>query len=415
MKTSSRQRLIAAVFGIWAAEAAIAQDISRPDFQDTQDFNELRELIDRTVNFSMQNQDAKLTDVPPEIAARFFDELNSATVTQWILNWSESEWQSHIENLESIGFAPPSGVDQQPIEPEKAAETYGSASTAAIEWKSRVADWETANENSGRKTCKAALSALYIRACSDPTSCEIEQEYADTCVREHNDASDATSCVEVVSDYANSCFKGGGLPGFNFLEMLSGGGSAEVPLCNVASFSYRDEIAFATAAHCVPEQEAELVSRFHGAEQVLDRFIRSEEEPFSPSGDFAFLQGEEAPQILASGRFALTAAEAQEFVPTMFAGNNGLAFLANQVSEVNDLSGRFRLYWVDTSPLCTVVDYDASTGEMLHTCQTTKGGSGGMLIQKHEEEFVIVGINTGPSVDNDNVSNIAQFASRSAF
>lgn len=414
MKHFSKIFILVGGLTVALSEHSMAQGtFSQPSFSNTFDESRLQSLLDDSIGYALQNGSVTLNSPPIEVStAKLYSEFRNSVVSRWTLGWKQRDWDGYIDLLEGVNFGPPSGVDQQPIDPDAATGTYHDTALGDTSWNNRVKASEKAKKSAGLLTCKAAIAALHKRVCKDTTQCDLEVEYQRKCVVQHSNKDDAKSCIAAVSDYRTACFSGPGLENF-YIELLSGGGTSERPLCNVTSFSHRDRIAFATAGHCAAESD--FISGFHRGVPAKLKFSKAEDGPFSATGDFSFLKSDDALAILQAEWHPLRTGKALEFAPTIFAGNNGLAQFANEVSEMNDLPEEFGLYWVDSSSLCTVVQYDESTGEMLHTCQTTKGGSGGILVQKHEEAFVVVGVNTGPSKEDHNTTNMAQFASASAF
>lgn len=414
MRHFSKSAVLVVVLMFALAEQAAAQgQLSQPTFSNSYDQARFKSLVGDTFGYALQNGPETFDYVPMEVkTAKLYDEFQNSVVSRWALGWNKSDWAGYLDRLEGVGFGPPSGVDQQPIDPDAATGTYQDPDTGNTGWNQRVKASEKAKRSAGLLTCKAAIAALHERVCQDTKKCDLEEEYKSSCVTKHSNVDDAKSCVAVVSDYETACYSGPGLKDFNYTS-LSGGGTSERPLCNVASFSHVGQIAFATAGHCVKDHE--LTSGFHRKYAVEQKFTKTDDGPFHPSGDFSFLESDDALAFLQGDAYPLSTGQAREFEPTIFAGNNSLALLANEVSKLNELPEEFGLYWIDSSALCTVVQYDGGTGEMLHTCQTTRGASGGILVQKHEDAVVVVGVNTGPSDEDHNTTNMAQFASGSAF
>lgn len=404
------------LFGVVASlmEGAAAQNqFSQPTPYSLQDGLSVRELLNQSIGYALQNPPTEFKSIPQEVNdADLMQHFANSVQSRWALEWSKDDWDLYGDSLNQIDFKPPSGIDQQPIDPEAATGKYAHTSPEGSTWNIRVTNWQNAQRSASMLTCKEAIAALYVRACDNPENCDVESEYEQNCAIQHSHQSDAEACIAVVSDYGNSCYLGPGLEGFEF-DTLSGGGTSERPLCNVTSFSHGNQIAFATAGHCA--NDGAFMSEFHRSYDLEENFFKEYDGPFGTFGDFSFLQSDEALQILTAGLIPLKSGKPRKFAPTIFAGNNSLAFMANETAKLNGISERSGLYWFDKSPLCTIVQYDERSGEILHTCQTTNGGSGGTLVQKHGETYVVVGVHTGPSEKDHNTTNIAQFASASAF
>jgi hypothetical protein len=95
------------------------------------------------------------------------------------------------------------------------------------------------------------------------------------------------------------------------------------------------------------------------------------------------------------------------FARTAFQGFNSLIHYRNTAAKQASLGGARNTLMCDSSPLCTIVD--VREGKLLHTCQSTKGGSGGALVQFIDGAWVLVGLNNGsPSqglvTENDGLS-----------
>ncbi len=356
-----------------------------------------------------------VTSAPPSVQGQY----NRSHMSMWTLGYNEGQWDDFLHEMEAIPISPPSGVDQQPIQPSRATSAWGGRNFAAQEWKARVNAWKKRQEDAGMMTCDAAIGVLYTHVCSDTESCDIEAEYESKCAKKHHDQNAAKICVAVVEDYKEACFSGDSDIYFDF-RTLSAGGTSKRPLCNVVSFNHRGTVATATARHCVDNRKTpdRITSRFHqdntdGTSSLEFDFTRTTEGPFAAVGDFTFVNSDYANQVLLT-KSVLASAQATEYSPTFFAANSGFALLRNEVVELNNLDlPTWGLYLIDLSPLCTVVQH--SDGELLHTCQSSKGSSGGALIQKNETWHFIVGVNTGRSSKDSRTTNFAQFATPSAF
>jgi hypothetical protein len=95
------------------------------------------------------------------------------------------------------------------------------------------------------------------------------------------------------------------------------------------------------------------------------------------------------------------------FAETVFIARNSLISMRNEIAVSRSMPAR-AAWTCDSSPLCTVVRLE--TGELNHTCQSTKTGSGGPILQKVENPddgipWNLVGINQGSATQGKVTSN----------
>ena len=83
------------------------------------------------------------------------------------------------------------------------------------------------------------------------------------------------------------------------------------------------------------------------------------------------------------------------FAKTVFQGYNRLIASRNEVLKRVSVDGehKYSPLYCDSSPLCTIVHRDG--GEIRHTCQSSKGGSGGALYQIVDGKVGVVAVNNG--------------------
>ena len=284
------------------------------------------------------------------------------------------------------------GCDRQVVEPDATLAKYGHASNA---WRQRVlahAHYQPhADDNS---TCTGAVRALFALACGGKRNCEIEDEYDEKCLSPSTDQATRRRCVTVVGNYVRQCFGSGcsytdrGIIGSSLLNE-----GHDEPFCSAAGFvlgSQRVPV-MVTAPHCEGEvREGTWVTGVRGPVTYVhgptDREDRGDLNPALPAYDVDDRSREP---------FLLKSMQPTRFAKTVFQGYNRLIASRNEVLERVSVDGehKFSPLYCDSSPLCTVVHRDG--GEIRHTCQSSKGSSGGALYQVVDGTVGVVAVNNG--------------------
>ncbi|WP_299817591.1 hypothetical protein [uncultured Roseibium sp.] len=352
-----------------------------------------------------------------QVPAEHLNGLNRSVVSRWSLEMNPGQWdtfQDAVNQVQSRRFLySGSSPFEQPVSPDAATGTYGSGPDGGGAWSKRVASWERAKADAGRLTCQAAMSQLYTLVCPQDGDCDIETAYENRCVRTLQD-DDYKQCLAVEKDYVASCFDGQNLRAELPYASISAGGTPEDEvMCNAVSFRFRGDVFAASAGHCL--KNGSLFSELHRSFPGL--VFRLEEQksdlPFAVGGDFAFLTDLNNGLGGLADQQLLDVAPPVLFAPTIFAAGNKISLLRHLMAKKNSHSEDMHRYWlVDRSPLCTIVSYGEDTGRMSHTCQSSRGSSGGALIQQKDGRPVLVGVHVGYSETNSNASNLGQFGSK---
>lgn len=300
------------------------------------------------------------------------------------------------------------GCDQQVIEPTIALAAFGGL-PGGNGWRQAVlASTAYRNDTPRGESCTAAVRSLFQLVCGGDESCEIEARYDDLCLNTQS-AAVARSCVEVVDLYQNNCM--GGCP-YDVWWTAGAGALTTGSLgydgvqCSASVFRAEEgdrflpplEFVGVTAPHCLPTLEVSTRVVLRGVtlwdiDPPFDGFANAfpEEPP-----NFALVE----PPLPDNRRQGwLTLGEPAAFVETVFMGFNSLIDSRNRVNDrFRIVESGFSPFFCDASPLCTIVKIDGDT--LVHTCQTTRGGSGGALIQRNPQGsgyggWLLVGINNG--------------------
>jgi hypothetical protein len=282
------------------------------------------------------------------------------------------------------------GCERQVIDPERTLSRYGY-SNGASEWVSRVRSNPLyASRQDENETCSGAVRGLFKFVCNDRTNCEIEDEYKRACVDGRPDQRTAEQCVNVVDTYVDKCF-GEGCP----WSPISGGvggfliGDDAEPFCSASAFAPasaendRNSGRAATVEHCMPKVNSRTRIIRPPRESSELRTLGMQNERYG--------RNIRAFEINVSFERPVQARRPSMFARTVFQGFNSLIHYRNAVRPAA-ASPRSKLT-CDSSPLCTIVD--VHDGKLLHTCQSTKGGSGGALVQFIGGAWVLVGLNNG--------------------
>ena len=291
------------------------------------------------------------------------------------------------------------GCNRQVVEPNATLRKYGGDFGDEHQWQQRVlADARYDPNGDDSTTCTGAVKALFALACGGNINCEIEDEYDKMCLWSSTDDATKKRCVTVVGNYVRQCFGNGCKDN---LEGIVGGwlvnDDGEMPFCSGAGFRLgRDDKptpVMVTVSHC---QEVQQGTRFIGLEPRR--------------GDLMYVLGETHPKRRADINPELSVYDVQDrldtryplgymqptpFAETVFQGYNRLIASRNKVLERVSVEGEHKYppLYCDSSPLCTIVHLYGD--KVLHTCQSSRGGSGGVLYQKVDGERGIVAVNEG--------------------
>lgn len=300
------------------------------------------------------------------------------------------------------GYSIPScddvGCDRQVVHPRDAISAFGGG-YGASSWVDRVEADQSYGRDGGAddgQTCSAAVNALFNFVCGSDTNCEIEDRYDSLCLDDH--ASDDTQrrCVEVVDSYKAECFGGGCSPQMYPHKVSIRAGylknDGEQPFCsavaiNGAEFGLDDHEVIISAVndrqdHCVDDIVEGSTIFFGNGVPGKAGYSFDADGPYDSRAAFYHYTG--------PGLSNVFAAKPEEFAETVFQGFNRLFHSRNMVNGSQRYSDqRYSPLWCDSSPLCTIVSIDSN--RLLHTCQSTKGGSGGALFQNGQ----VVGLNIG--------------------
>lgn len=302
--------------------------------------------------------------------------------------------------IDELRLTPPEDCDdciQQVVSPKAATDAYGRDSR---EWEARVTASETTREAENKTTCQQAITLLFNFACGGHASCNIEAAYAEKCPGEQVSEARQKACLKHEADYVDACFGEGRCvplddPAGNYGLVLSADGGepkCSAAMVNVSSVDGSDsrEVMGVTAQHCLQED----------ADWIL-RPISLELTHIALTGDASGQGGRPEDLVFATpghGQAAHSSAAPGLFRETVFLALNGISFARHKMAQANSLSRHTRRYFLcDRSPLCTVVRQDGDS--ILHTCQSSRGGSGGALVQivrdGEDGDLFIVGFNQG--------------------
>jgi hypothetical protein len=308
-----------------------------------------------------------------------------------------------FSNRDLEGYAIPNcrdaGCDRQVVEPERAIGTWGQTSAASA-WVGRVrAQPAYSRGRVDQTTCTGAVRAMFKLICDSDSNCEIEEQYRRTCLASSTTPSRRDACVKVVDDYVDHCFGSGcselprdGLVG-GFLQRGN-----EAPSCSGAVFhtpsshGLQGQPFAVTVAHCEARNGDMLIrsrSRPYGVAH-LGRIDQTVTAPAFSQSIRAFVPLDLAFTRLGPAISPLGVSRPMPFERTVFQGYNSLIVYRNELVPAERARSPL---WCDSSPLCTIVKTDRD--ELVHTCQSTRGGSGGALVQLIGGTWSVVGVNEG--------------------
>lgn len=287
------------------------------------------------------------------------------------------------------------GCDRQVVDPERAIYRWGQT-YAASGWVERVRAQSAYRQRAvDATTCLGAVRALFKLICDDRPNCEIEARYDAECLGSSASQETKEKCVQVVDAYVERCFGSGCMPVGHIHEQGLIGGALiranERPFCSGAGFNMppphdtsRWSPIAVTVEHC-QARRGDVLTRFrpeaHG--HLVD--------PVDQGGHrVAFSPSVKAFRVEERARYPLGVRRPERFAQTLFQGYNSLIASRNRLV---DRSRSISPLTCDSSPLCTIVTIDGD--RLVHTCQSTKGGSGGALIQFIDGRWSMVGINDG--------------------
>lgn len=288
------------------------------------------------------------------------------------------------------------GCNRQVIEPGRALKAYGLSYGPSGQWVSRVqADRAYQADGDGNTPCGSAVKALFKLVCGDDNNCEIEARYDDKCLSNSTDQDTAQACVNVVGAYVRQCF-GKGCPGWSYDRLIGGAlkNDGEEVSCSGSGFIFdssgrRGEPVVVTVAHCESEIRAGTWIVRHppsAVDQILGKVDDSSQKHFGSKI--------RAYEVKRHAIYPLGLGRPVAFATTYFQGFNSLIDSHNKVIDRSSVNGqKYGPLLCDSSPLCTIVKIDS--GKVLHTCQTTMGGSGGALFQEIDGTTAVVAVNNG--------------------
>lgn len=305
------------------------------------------------------------------------------------------------------------GCIEQVVSPKKARDQFGGVSGAASRWRARSLEADQAAIDAEKVTCDAAVQVLFDTVCDGNRQCVIEDAYGDLCVQDHTNSPETLkSCLTAEATYVDACFGDGaflaGADHLSFNGILSADTGEAVCSASVATMpenyvaSGQDapvQLAF-TAEHCIDGDNQAVGFR---APRSMDLVAAPARRPDHGS-ELDQLDARMFP-IAFQARFeTIQAADPVLFEPTAFCGLNAISMHRRAMAEMNNLRNFLHGGKCDTSNLCTIVSKVGT--ELRHTCQSTRGGSGGALVQKQEDQFVLVGINEGSDATGVVASNL---------
>jgi hypothetical protein len=258
----------------------------------------------------------------------------------------------------------------------------------AKEWRERVRK-ASGYELDALSTCRNAIWALFETVCGGDPFCEFEAAYERRCLNAPN-ATAATTCVEAVDTYHDLCF-GGTCPIADVdWPAVTIGRPGDAACSGALVKDAAGGTVLATVDHCEPYVGEGAMTRSGQSGYVS--------APVSATAAAALgLSDKMRGYSIPTDRVGEGAASAgpEEYAVTALLAYNRVLDLRNQVVARFGLTlGRRVPLSCDASVLCTVVDV-RSDGELNHTCQSTRGGSGGALVQFIDGEPRVVGLNMG--------------------
>ena len=238
---------------------------------------------------------------------------------------------------------------------------------------------------------------MFALACGGSRDCEIEDEYDRKCLLLSTNEATARRCVTVVGNYVRQCFGHGcdpNLQGIIGSRLINS--SRDGPFCSGTGFELgnSDKPVMVTVRHCQKEVRKDTqITGFPPLRGDVTRVSRrtNQEQRGEINPALSVYDVEER----SSARYPLRYMPPMRFAETVFQGYNRLIASRNKVLARVSMEGerKYNPLYCDSSPLCTIVHRDA--GKILHTCQSSKGGSGGALYQKINGRRGIVAVNNG--------------------
>lgn len=318
--------------------------------------------------------------------------------------------EGNLNTLDDIKYYGDS-VDQQVISPRAARDKYRGVNS---EWATRSEEGDTGGSrilDDGRAvpTCDVAVNALFAFACGGNRDCEIESAYSSKCSGRGLSEVRIQKCLSVEATYVQACYHSAESSCKPQLQMwgdygrISTGtngsvedfiGSATIVKINPEANPTTQPFAVATSNHVVEEYPTVYYSSYKELANMS-----SESDSAVHVGDYLFLGSSDQ---LQGAKKPLEISSPIEFEQTYLLALNSLSLTRHQMVLDNpnissdELQGRY--YHCDSSATCTVA---LDNGDLLeHTCQSTKGSSGGALVQmqtknNNETVPVVVGINEG--------------------
>ncbi len=362
---------------------------------------------------------------------RLRDGISRSIINAYRVGFDDPEsWKSALAGMEEK--LPDLGINEQPISPRKAIAQFRRPSLPGSNaWEMRVSERKTERANAGLMTCDAAISQLYHSICDDPDECVIEDAYQQKCDRNSLSEETYKLCYAAEETYSDACMNGLFPNGFKWDQFSSGGTSEEEDvLCNFTYFGYGasadepfDQTGVVTARHCMEALSEHVEDAYLHLDlekrQTTNLYQNHGNSLFGGPGELVFVGNDDEGLPDFEEWTILSSARPRLFSPTVFAGQNKLAYhraeMVRKNERHNHLGNESWYHMIDASPLCTVVAYDSSAGDMRHTCQTSSGSSGGALIQVVAGIPRLVGVHVGFDDGGNNTSNNAVFGYGSEF
>jgi hypothetical protein len=337
-----------------------------------------REMLEALQHFKRTGLPAKVAIDPGMLAPRFTRVLPQHD------RFLENALQRPTLDLDrSIG----NQTTFQTVSPELAI-AIEMGKPEAREWRTRVRD-ASAYELDALSTCRNAIWALFETTCGGDPVCEFETEYANRCLNAPNSTTAAT-CVEAVDTYHDLCFGGTcPIPDVNW-PAVTIGRPGDAACSGALVEDGAGGTVLATVDHCEPYVGEGAMTRSGQSGYVS--------APLSANAAAVLgltdkMRGYHIPSDRVGDGSA--SAPPEEYAVTALLAYNRILDLRNQVVARFGLNtGRTVPLSCDASALCTVIDVRPD-GELDHTCQSTRGGSGGALVQFIDGKPRVVGLNMG--------------------
>lgn len=293
------------------------------------------------------------------------------------------------------------GCDRQVVEPKAVLSKYSDQYGSEGKWRKRV----DSHKNYDKNACSSSVKELFNFACGDSQDCEIEDSYDNKCLSRSTNIATLKRCVAVVGNYVSKCF--GGCPRrLNNISLDGIIGSKlmndrnDEPFCSGTGFNLgtiqNPSPVIVTAPHCQKDVQP-------GKTMVIGEYPSSGENPVILNSVDQIKRQNINPKLLVydvrrpsqGTRYPLKYMRPVRFAKTVFQGYNRLIASRNKILETVEVHGesKYNPLHCDSSPLCTIIHID--NGKILHTCQSSKGGSGGALYQIVRDRIGIVAVNKG--------------------